>query len=111
MFFLKSSSFKEAVAAAYTFFQANADEEAMATLDYYDDKEGVTPDMYVDLESASYITIFEEATHAYKIEDYPEAIRLFNNALDEYYDEIGDCRALCEMPVDLGLIFMSDQEF
>lgn len=80
----------------------------MATLDYYDDKEGVTADMYVDLESASYITIFEEATHAYKIEDYPEAVRLFNNALDEYYDEIGDCRALCEMPVDLGMIFMPE---
>ena len=31
--------------------------------------------------------------------------------LDEYYDEIANCRALCEMPVDLGLIFMTYQEF
>ena len=97
----------DAVAAAYTFFQGGVGddptgEEALATLDFYDHVDGVNKDWYVDLLVRPHLKSFEEAAHAYKIENYADSVVLFQNALLDYFEEIKDCRALCELPVDLG---------
>jgi hypothetical protein len=58
--------------------------------------------MYIDLETKIYITLYESAVHAYQVEDYPEAIKLFTNSITEYYKEMEICRALAEEPFDFG---------
>lgn len=93
----------DAVAAAFTYFQANpSDDEHMSTLDFYQEMPNVDQAMFVDVEARLHVKAFEEATEAYVAERYEEAIKLFHNALDEWYEEFADCRALCERPVDFG---------
>ena len=74
----------------------------MSTLDFYQEMPNVDQAMFVDVEARLHVKAFEEATEAYVAEKYAESIQLFNNALDEWYEEFADCRALCERPVDFG---------
>ena len=74
----------------------------MGTLDFYQDMPDVNQAMFVDVEARLHVKAFEEASEAYVKEDYHQAIQLFENALNEWYEEFADCRALCEEPVDFG---------
>ena len=100
----------DAVAAAYTYFNANPmpvrpgeePTEGQLTLDFYNEVEGVTAEMYVDLETHDYFKLYERASHAYQLEEWENAIDLFKRSLKEYYLEAEGCRGLCEKPYDFG---------
>ena len=76
--------------------------EHQDTLEFYQDIEGVTNDMYQDLEIKEYLKLHQKAAHAYQNEEYHESIKLFKEALEEYYLEMEACRGLCEQPYDFG---------
>ena len=112
--YFNTNRLSDAVAAAYTFFNANPmeihpdeEDEGQLTLDFYNDVPGVTEEMFVDLETREYFILYERAAHAYQLEQYESAISIFKSALDEYYLEMEGCRALCEEPYNFGEAYKS----
>ncbi|XP_054644732.1 prolyl 3-hydroxylase 2 isoform X2 [Dunckerocampus dactyliophorus] len=99
MAYLKLQQPDKAAAAAHTYFQANPEHVEMGQdLEQYKDLQGVEEDHFVDREARPHQRSFTAAVALYDGGHYEGAVRLFEEALVEYYKADVECRALCQGP-------------
>ncbi|XP_055725499.1 prolyl 3-hydroxylase 1-like [Salvelinus fontinalis] len=95
--YFKINKLDKAVAAANTFFLANPDHmEMKQNLDYYRMMAGVQQEDFKDLESRPHMTEFLAGKRYYSSDSFGLAIDHFEAAVEEYFSEDQECRALCE---------------
>ncbi|XP_072046078.1 prolyl 3-hydroxylase 1-like [Amphiura filiformis] len=95
--YYKNLDYEKAVAAAYTFVQANPEDEIMYNnLDYYKNLHGISEEHLVDLEEKIHNRNFLDAYSAYEIRNYTGVIVHMESALKNYWMAEEECRAMCE---------------
>ncbi|CAG5984671.1 unnamed protein product [Menidia menidia] len=95
--YFKVNKLDKAVAAAYTFFQANPDHvEMRQNLDYYRMMAGVQEENFKDLEARPHMAEFLLGKQHYSDDLFDKAAAHFEAAVDEYFTADRECRALCE---------------
>ncbi|XP_036377424.1 prolyl 3-hydroxylase 2 [Megalops cyprinoides] len=97
--YYKLKQLDKAAAAAHTYFQANPEHVEMGqNLEQYKAMEGVQEEHFIDREARPHQKAFMAGVKFYDRGDYGKAIKLFEEALAEYYKADVECRALCEGP-------------
>ncbi|KAL5007447.1 hypothetical protein ScPMuIL_016253 [Solemya velum] len=95
--YYKLEQYKDAAAAAYTFYLANPhDMSVLESINYYRNLDDVEVSDFVDLERKDYQKLRMEAETAYKEEKWEESRKKIEQALAAYYKEEERCRAHCE---------------
>ncbi|XP_078703207.1 cartilage-associated protein-like isoform X3 [Branchiostoma floridae x Branchiostoma belcheri] len=95
----RTNQLSKAVAAAHTFIVANPDHDMMRdNIDFYKEFEGVTKDMFQDLERSEHEQMFYNGVAAYNDQEYKECKKTMEKALVLYYKAETECRVQCEGP-------------
>eukprot|EP00058_Branchiostoma_floridae_P006432 XP_002591920.1 hypothetical protein BRAFLDRAFT_128995 [Branchiostoma floridae] len=82
----RTNQLAKAVAAAHTFIVANPDHSVMQdNIEFYKEFEGVTKDMFQDMERPEHEQMFYNGVAAYKDQDYKECKRTMEKAIKLYY--------------------------
>ncbi|EGV96066.1 Prolyl 3-hydroxylase 2 [Cricetulus griseus] len=85
--------------AAHTFFMANPEHmEMQQNIEDYRETAGVEAIQLVDREARPHMESYNAGVKHYEADDFEAAIKYFEQALREYYNEDVACRALCEGP-------------
>ncbi|XP_066303184.1 cartilage-associated protein-like isoform X2 [Branchiostoma lanceolatum] len=95
----RTNQLAKAVSAAHTFIVANPDHPVMRdNMEFYKDFEGVTKDMFQDMERPEHEQMFYNGVAAYNDEDYKECKRTMEKAIKLYLQADQECRVQCEGP-------------
>ncbi|MEJ1283299.1 hypothetical protein NN561_014268 [Cricetulus griseus] len=90
---------EKAMEAAHTFFMANPEHmEMQQNIEDYRETAGVEAIQLVDREARPHMESYNAGVKHYEADDFEAAIKYFEQALREYYNEDVACRALCEGP-------------
>ncbi|KAH0506412.1 Prolyl 3-hydroxylase 2 [Microtus ochrogaster] len=90
---------EKAMEAAHTFFMANPEHmEMQQNIEDYRATAGVDTFQLVDREARRHLESYNAGVKHYEADDFEAAIKYFEQALREYYNEDMECRALCEGP-------------
>lgn len=95
--YYKNDMLPESVSAAYTYHLKFPEDEMMsANIQFFQESEDVTKDMFVDREAKEHIVEYYSAIEAYLQEDYLKSVELFEGAIDKYFDSAVNCSGMCE---------------
>uniref|UniRef100_H0XVI5 procollagen-proline 3-dioxygenase n=1 Tax=Otolemur garnettii TaxID=30611 RepID=H0XVI5_OTOGA len=90
---------EKAVEAAHTFFMANPEHmEMQQNIENYRTMAGVDVFQLVDREAKPHMESYSAGIKYYEADDFEAAIKYFEQALREYFNEDMECRILCEGP-------------
>uniref|UniRef100_A0A8I3S481 procollagen-proline 3-dioxygenase n=2 Tax=Canis lupus familiaris TaxID=9615 RepID=A0A8I3S481_CANLF len=97
--YIKLNQLEKAVEAAHTFFMANPEHmEMQQNIENYRTMAGVEVLQLVDREAKPHLESYSAGVKYYEADDFELAIKYFEQALREYFNEDMECRALCEGP-------------
>ncbi|XP_022425327.1 prolyl 3-hydroxylase 2 isoform X1 [Delphinapterus leucas] len=97
--YIKLNQLEKAVEAAHTFFMANPEHmEMQQNIKNYRTMAGVEDLQLVDRDAKPHLESYSEGVKHYEADDFELAIKYFEQALREYFNEDTECRALCEGP-------------
>lgn len=87
----------KAASAAYTFLEANPDDESMKNnLKYYTQQPEVDVNEVVDLESEDYKVLYYLGLKSYKQNNWAETVASMEEVITDYVASENNCRAECE---------------
>ncbi|KAL6035405.1 hypothetical protein STEG23_036429, partial [Scotinomys teguina] len=95
----KLNQLEKAMEAAHTFFMANPEHmEIQQDIEDYRVTAGMEAFQLVDREARPHLESYNAGVKHYEADDFEAAIKYFEQALREYFNEDMECRALCEGP-------------
>ncbi|GAB1300162.1 Prolyl 3-hydroxylase 2 [Apodemus speciosus] len=96
--YIKLNQLEKAMEAAHTFFMANPEHmEMQQSIEDYKATARVEAPL-VDREAKPHLESYNAGVKHYEADDFEAAIKYFEQALREYFNEDMECRALCEGP-------------
>uniref|UniRef100_A0A5F9C8A0 procollagen-proline 3-dioxygenase n=1 Tax=Oryctolagus cuniculus TaxID=9986 RepID=A0A5F9C8A0_RABIT len=97
--YIKLNQLDKAMEAAHTFFMANPEHmEMQQNIENYRMMAGVEAFQMTDREAKAHLESYSAAVKHYEADDFEVAIKYFEQALREYFNEDAECRTLCEGP-------------
>ncbi|ELW50905.1 Prolyl 3-hydroxylase 2 [Tupaia chinensis] len=97
--YIKLNQLEKAVEAAHTFFMANPEHmEMQQNIENYRTMAGVAAFQLVDREARPHLESYSVGVKHYEADNFEVAIKYFEQALREYFNEDMECRILCEGP-------------
>ncbi|KAK1344041.1 hypothetical protein QTO34_014600 [Cnephaeus nilssonii] len=100
--FFELNQLEKAVEAGHTFFMANPEHmEMQQNIENYRTMAGVEESQLVDREARPHLESYSAGVKHYEADDFELAIKYFEQALREYFNEDTECRVLCEGLRDL----------